>query len=364
MRDLVLANAPASVAIGGLIIGFILGVVVFRSNFCTMGSVSDMVTFGDYRRFRSWVLAGAVAAIGAYLLQQAGIVELDKSMYLSPTLDWLGNVVGGLLFGFGMVFAGGCASRNLVRLGSGDLRSLFVLIVMGIVAYMTIGGIFGPLRADLSQRTALSLAAWGIGNQSIGLILAKLTGLSAAFASKFSIAVIVLGMLYYCFKDESFRSSSNHVFAGVVIGLCCAAGWAITGMAYDELAAQAVAPVSLTFVRPSGDTLEWLERYTAAKVPNFGVASVLGVLIGAFVASWSAGRFAVTTFADPGDTLRNMFGALLMGVGGVMALGCTVGQGITGISTLALGSFLTFASIVAGGIYGIKKMEQLLMADV
>jgi hypothetical protein len=130
------------------------------------------------------------------------------------------------------------------------------------------------------------------------------------------------------------------------------------------MAAQAIAPTSLTYVRPTGDTLEWLQRFTAARMPSFGVASTLGALAGALAASVTAGRFNLTTFASPADTLRNLFGAALMGIGGVMALGCTIGQSVTGVSTLAIGSFLTFAAIVAGGMLGMKRMEAILMREV
>jgi uncharacterized membrane protein YedE/YeeE len=141
IRDMILANPAAWLAIGGLVIGVAFGYIVFRTNFCTMGSISDIVSFGDYRRFRAWLLAGAVAIAGAQSLDAAEVVALSKSMYLGSGLNWVGNVIGGLMFGFGMVFAGGCASRNLARVGAGDLRSLMTLIVMGLFAYMTIGGL-------------------------------------------------------------------------------------------------------------------------------------------------------------------------------------------------------------------------------
>jgi uncharacterized membrane protein YedE/YeeE len=117
-------------------------------------------------------------------------------------------------------------------------------------------------------------------------------------------------------------------------------------------------PISLTYIRPVGDTLQWLALYTATPMPGFGVASVFGALLGAFAAALAMGRFRLATFAGTGDTLRNLLGAALMGVGGVMALGCTVGQSVTGVSTLALGSFVTFAAIVAGGFIGLRLLER------
>ncbi|MBS0270241.1 MAG: YeeE/YedE family protein [Proteobacteria bacterium] len=362
MRDFILSNAPGAVAIGGLLIGFFFGWIVFRTNFCTMGSISDFMSFGDFRRFRAWILAIATALIGAQLLNAYGIVDLSRSMYVTGRLDWFGNIAGGFLFGLGMVFAGGCASRNLARAGGGDLRSLLVLLVVGLFAYMSIGGLLGPLRADISARTSIDLSA--AGGTTISAILSQASGLPASTAILIATAVIAGFAILYCLSDSSFRSSPVHIIAGIGIGLCVVAGWALTGLAYDEMAAQPISPVSLTFVRPAGDTLEWFERFTAGPVPSFAVTSTLGAMLGAFAASIISGRFRLTTFASPADTVRNLFGAALMGIGGVMALGCTIGQGVTGISTLALGSFLTFAAIVTGGMYGIRRMEAILLAEL
>lgn len=362
MRDIILNNAPGSVAIGGLLIGFFFGWIVFRTNFCTMGSISDFMSFGDFRRFRAWILAIATAMIGTQLLNAYGIVDLSHSMYVSGKLDWFGNIIGGFLFGVGMVFAGGCASRNLARAGGGDLRSLLVLIVIGLFAYISIGGLLGPVRADVSARTSIDLTA--AGGTTIPSLLAQAFGLSASTAALIATAVIAGIAILYCLSDPSFRSSQVHIFAGIGIGLCVIAGWALTGLAYDDMAAQPISPVSLTFVRPAGDTLEWFERFTAGPVPSFAVTTTLGAILGALVASVTSGRFRLTTFANPADTIRNLFGAALMGIGGVMALGCTIGQGVTGVSTLALGSLLTFAAIVTGGMFGIKRMEAILLAEV
>jgi hypothetical protein len=154
-----------------------------------------------------------------------------------------------------------------------------------------------------------------------------------------------------------------HIASGMGVGLTVVAGWAVTGLAYDEMAARPVQLISLTYIRPIGDTLQWLSLYTATPAPGFGVASVFGALAGAFVAAMSMGRFKLVTFSDTGDTLRNIAGAALMGIGGVMALGCTVGQAVTGVSTLAVGSFLTFGAIVAGGFYGLKLLERWIEAE-
>ncbi len=359
LRALLSENAAVSLAFGGLVIGVFLGLVVQRTNFCAMGGISDMLTFGDARRFRAWILSTAVAIAGAQALAAAGAVDLAKSMYMAPTLDWAGAVIGGLMFGFGMCFAGGCASRNLVRAGSGDLRALFVVILMGIAAYAAIGGLVGPLRAELSSATALRLDGLGFSDQGLGALFGKALQLAPARAGAIVAAVFALALAGYCFADARFRASPVHIASGVLVGLAVVAGWALTGLAADEMAATATAPASLTFVRPSGDTLEWIQRFTAQRIPTFGVATVFGVLIGAAIGAVSSGRFRLATFNDASDTLRNIFGALLMGIGGVVALGCTIGQAITGMSTLAAGSLIAAAAIIAGGIAGIKTLERM-----
>ncbi len=346
-------------ALGGVLIGFVFGFIVFRTNFCAMGSISDILTFGDYRRFRAWLLAGAVAMIGTQLLAAAGVVDLTKSMYLAPSLNWTGHLLGGLMFGFGMVLAGGCTSRNLVRAGGGDIRSIAILLVVGLFAYMTIGGIFGPARDALMRATAVPLA--DAPSQSLGAVLSGFSGLDPALLDVLAMILVIGGLLAYCLSDRGFRTSAPHLIAGLGIGLCVVAGWALTGLAYDEFATTPVEPTSLTYVRPTADTLEYLERYTAGMVPGFGVATVVGAFAGALLAAVISGRFHVTGFADSADTLRGLAGGALMGSGGVIALGCTIGQGVTGISTLALGSFLAFGAIIAGGIAGVKFMERLLM---
>ena len=360
LRDIIAANGPVWLAIGGLVIGMAFGAIVFATNFCTMGAISDIVTLGDWRRFRAWLLAAATALLGAQILHWVGAVDLAASMYLSPTLNWTGNIAGGLMFGFGMVFAGGCPSRNLARVGGGDLRALMVLLVLGIFAYMAMGGILGPLRAALEQATSIALTA---PTQGLGDILAGTFGATAGTGRLVVSALVIAAVLVYCFGGAGFRTSPVHIWSGIGIGLCAVAGWALTGLAFDEMSDRPTQPISLTYVRPTADAIEWLERYTAARLPGFGVATVFGAILGAFLVAVAKGRYRVTGFADTSDMLRSLMGAMLMGVGGVMALGCTIGQGITGVSTLALGSFLTFAAIVTGGVAGVKALERWLMAQ-
>jgi uncharacterized protein len=361
LRYAITQNGPTCLAIGGLLIGLAFGAIVYATNFCAMGSLSDIHNFGDWRRFRAWVLAAATALIGAQLLQAFGIVDLGKSMYLAGTsLNWLGHVLGGLMLGFGMVFAGGCPSRNLVRAGGGDVRSLLTLVVLGLSAYVGIGGLFGPVRVWLEQMTSLPLSSLA---QGLGDLLSAPTGYGTGTTNLAVTALLAAAVLAFCFADRKFRTSPVHVLSGLAIGGVVAAGWALTGLAFDDMATKPVPPISLTYVRPVGDALQWLTLFTAVPMPGFGAASVFGALLGALLTALVMGRFRIATFSDTGDTLRNLGGAVLMGLGGVMALGCTIGQAVTGVSTLAIGSFLTFAAIIAGGFWGLDVLERQLTAS-
>ena len=358
-KEVVVENAALYVGWGGLVIGIVFGFLVYRTNFCTMGSISDILSFGDYRRFRSWLLAGAVAIIGVALIEGAGVADMAESMYMVPNLAWGAHIIGGLLFGFGMVFSGGCISRNLVRAGGGDLRSIVVLIITGIFAFITIGGLLGPLRISLFTPLTSDFGSMGMETQGLGDFFAAVTGMSEGTGSLLAIVLVAGGILIYTLKDAGFRKSPRHLTAGIGIGLCVVAGWFLTGLAFDDFADVPVQLISLTYTRPVGDSLDYAMRYTALGAPGFGVVTTVGALIGGFLGAVSMGRLHLTTFADKSDSIRNMFGAALMGVGGVLALGCTVGQAMTGFSTLAIGSIITFIFIVLGGIAGMKVMENI-----
>ncbi|MFN0301695.1 MAG: YeeE/YedE family protein [Burkholderiales bacterium] len=343
------------VSIAGGVIGAVFGFIVERTNFCTMGAISDAVAMSDYRRARAWALAIAVAIVGTQGLQLAGWVDLQKSIYLGSSLGWLGAVIGGLMFGFGMTLSGGCASRNLVRFGAGDVRSLIVLVVLGIFAYMTLRGLISPPRVALEGATNIDLAASLFKSQGIPELLAGTAGLSLVVVRVVATLVAAALLLWFCFKDADFRESPMHIVSGVGVGLVVVAGWWVTGvLGFDEF--EPTRPASLTYTAPVGNALVYLMTFTGATI-DFGIASVFGAIAGAYVSALLRKSFSLAGFADRSDLFRNLSGAALMGVGGVMALGCTVGQGLSGISTLSLGSLLALASVITGGVFGIKYLE-------
>lgn len=344
------------VGIGGFIIGLVFGAAALRTNFCTMGGISDLVLMGDGRRFRAWVLASAVAIIGTQALHFGAAIDINKSLYLTTNLGWLGAIVGGAIFGFGMTQTGGCPSRTLVRLGAGNLKSLIVVLVLGIVAYMTLRGLIAPARAQLESLTNIDLKAVGLQNQNIGVMAGAVLGLGDSVARAAAAVITAAIFLVFCFKNAAFRRSATDVAAGIIIGLTVVAGWVVTGIiAADEF--NPVPLASITLIGPVAEGLQYLMTFTGATI-NFGIAVVGGIIAGSFLMAKATGKFRIESFADRNDLVRHLGGAVLMGVGGVLALGCTIGQGVTGMSTLGLGSVIAWLSILGGGYLGVKYLEE------
>lgn len=350
-------DTPAHLAnLGGLLLGLVFGAVVQRSNFCTMGAISDMVLLGDSSRLRSWVLAIAVAMLGSQLLHLGGLIDLKSSIYTGTSLNWLGAILGGLLFGFGMVQAGGCGNRTLARLGAGNLKSLLVVLMIAIAGYATLRGLFGPLRLWLETATAINLKSFGIASQALPDLLGQLLDVDARLLRWLLALVIPAVLLIWVFRDARFRARPALILGGLIVGLVIVGGWAVTGI----LGADDFEPVplaSMTFVAPVGNTLQYLMTFTGARL-DFGISTVFGVILGAFLMARADGSFRIEGFTNPQDLVAHILGGLMMGFGGVLALGCTVGQGLTGIGTLALGSFVAVGGIVIGGILGVRYLEE------
>jgi uncharacterized membrane protein YedE/YeeE len=260
------------VALLGFGLGIVFGATAQRTNFCTMGAISDMVFMGDLNRFRAWMLAIAVAAAASQMLHLSGAVDLDESIYLTANLGWLGAIIGGLMFGFGMTQAGGCGSRTLVRLGAGNLKSLVVAIVLGIFAYMTLRGLIGLARVQIESLANLDLTEAGLTAQGMPDLIAGATGLSIEATRTALTLAVSAGLMWFCFKSPSFRASPRNIAAGLTIGAMAPLGWVVTGVVgYDEFDPTRLA--SVTFVAPVGESLVYLMTFTGASI-NFGIATV------------------------------------------------------------------------------------------
>jgi uncharacterized protein len=344
------------VAMWGFAAGLVFGGTAQRTNFCTMGAISDAVFMGSFSRMRAWVMAVAVAIAGSQALHMTGMVDLGGAIYLTTNLGWAGAILGGLLFGFGMTMAGGCGNKTLVRLGAGNLKSLIVAIVIGITGYATLRGIIGLLRVEFEALTIVDLSERGLESQSMVEMVASVVGMETDALRPVLVVIVVLAMLVWCFKSEEFRSSGRDMAAGLIIGLMIPLGWYITGnIGNDDF--DPVPLFSFTFVSPTADSVQYLMTFTGSTI-NFGISTVGGVIVGSFLAAKLSGEFQIESFADAADLKRHLLGAFMMGVGGIIALGCTIGQAVTGMSTLALGSMIAWISLLAGGYLGMKYLEE------
>ncbi len=330
----------------GLALGLALGFVARRGRFCTLGALEDALYGADTRRLRMWLLAMAVAIAGTQTLLLAGEFDLSRSIYVTPRLEWGGLVIGGLLFGLGMALVGTCGMGTLLRLGGGDLRSFVVFLVMAVTAMATLRGFLGLARIRIVEPLTAGLP--GVTSQR----LPDLLGLTGAGAAALAFAVAgLIAALAFAVKGGSLLRARRHVFTGIAVGVLVTAGWWATGIAgFDEFESRRVE--SFTFVAPLGDTVLYTMLTTALQ-PDFPVGAVIGVTLGSFVATRVAGQFRWEMPDDRREMGRHILGAALMGFGGVTALGCTVGQGLTGASTLAVGSFLAIGSIVLGARIGL-----------
>jgi uncharacterized protein len=312
-----------------------------------------------------WLLPPASAPPGAASLEAAGLVDLSKTIYTAPRIAWLSYLIGGFLFGFGMTLASGCGSKTLIRLGGGSLKSLVVLIVLAISAYMTLKGLFAVWRVNVLDVVRWDVAPLGIARSDLGSFAARLSG--GGPAARLGIALAVAAAIaVFVFASRDFRSSRELAIGGIVIGAVIVGGWYVSGhigyitedsRTLEEafVATNSGRAESFSFVAPAAYLLELLLLWSdQSKLVTFGIAGVLGVAAGSAVSALATGAFRWEGFASTEDLVNHIAGGVLMGFGGVTALGCTIGQGLTGISTLALGSFLALGAIVAGCVAASK----------
>ena len=346
------------VSLLGFLGALVFGVIANKTHFCIMGSISDWINMGSRVRFRAWMLSIGIAILGSQAMVQLGWVDLDGTMYRSATFGLASFLIGGLLFGIGMTLGAGCGQRTLVRVGGGNLKSLVVLIVMAITAYTTLRGLLAPVRIDVFGPLAIDLEAQGITNQGIETILAHLIGVSAQWMTIAVTLVLGIGTVWYAVKDKDFRASGDNILAGITIGVLVVGAWYVTGViGNDDF--EPVPVEALTFIAPTGNTVNYLMTWTGAEI-NFGIAVVLGMIVGSFLYAISSGNFRVEAFANRADMRNHLIAGVLMGFGGVLSFGCTIGQGVSGMSTLALGSLVALLSIMFGSALTMKVQYYML----
>jgi uncharacterized membrane protein YedE/YeeE len=355
-----------------------LGAIAQKTRFCTLGAVSDWVNMGDTGRMRSWVFAMALALGGVVLLEATGTISLGAETfppYRTAQFAWLRYLVGGLLFGVGMTLGSGCGNRTLMRIGGGNLKSVVVLAAAAVCAYaMMWTSVFEKAFLPWIQATTIDLSRYGMPTQEVGSILAGMFGLESSRTLRLASGTLVaLGLLVWVFWSQDFRSSVDNVLGGAAVGLAVVAGWYLTagpmGREWKDYAEMAtdmpsrVQPQSFTFISPMGDTVRYLTDATNFTLINFGIAAFAGVILGGFLYAIITKEFRYERFFTWKDFGNHALGGALMGTGGVLAMGCTIGQGVTGISTLAMGSILVFFSIVIGSVATMRYQYWRMMQE-
>ena len=349
----------------------VFGAIAQRTHFCTMGAVSDIVNMGDWTRMRQWGLAVGVAMIGFYTLSAVGLIDPAKTLYASNRFIWLSALVGGLLFGFGMVLASGCGSKTLVRIGGGSLKSVVVFVVMGVAAFATLKGVTAVLRVATVDKVAIEFA----NNAALPNMLASAIGLSPTTAGLALALLLGLGLIIWAVLGRDFVRFDN-LLAGLGLGLVIAGMWWVSGrLGYAAehpetlqeafLATNSGRMEALSFVSPVAYTLDWLMFFSdKAKVLTIGIVSVFGVVVGSAVYAVANRSFRWEGFRDAEDTANHLVGAVMMGVGGVAAMGCTVGQGLSGLSTLSATSLVAVAAIIVGAVGALRYQIWRLEKDI
>ena len=347
------------VAACGFVLAAVFGFVANRTNFCTMGAISDLLHMGSRGRLGAWFFAMGVAILGTQALHAAGLIDLEGAIYLTPNVGWLGYAVGGVAFGVGMTLAAGCGQRNLVRLGGGNLKALVVLLVLGVTAYTTVRGLLGLARITVFEAPNVDLELHGLDDQGLATLLAPVLGMEDPGAARTAFAVLFGGgLIAFALSQSAFRHSFDNLLAGIVVGAVITGGWYVTGViGNDDF--EPVPLESMTFVAPTGDVINYLMTFTGSTI-DFGIAAVLGMIAGSFVYAVASGSFRIETFSTRAEMVSHLAGGLLMGFGGVLALGCTIGQGVTGVSTLAAGSLIAVASIIFGSAITMKVEYHML----
>jgi hypothetical protein len=363
-------------------VALVMGAVANKTNFCTMGAVSDWVNMGDTGRLRAWLLAIAVAVLGATLLQATGKLNLDTTFppYRANGFIWFENLLGGFLFGIGMTLGSGCGNKTLVRIGGGNIKSIMVFAIIAVIAYFMVNPFPGTDKTLYSELFLGWIKAFAVTlpvKQDLGALV---TQQNPASGRLWVGLVVAVALLVYVFKSEDFRKSFDNILGGLVVGLAVLAGWYISSgiigitvdsekhtllsyvQNWDFITSDApgkpleapLNPQSFTFINPMGQTVGYAAGGFAHSALTFGVMAVFGVVLGSFLWSLVSRHFRIEWFASFQDFVNHFIGAVLMGFGGVLALGCTIGQAVTGVSTLALGSILTFIAIVFGSALTMK----------
>lgn len=366
-----LQAAASSVLWASFAVALLFGGVAQHARFCTMGAVADIATMGDWSRMRSWMLAMGTATLGFNGMVALGWISAANSIYAGSSVLWLSALVGGALFGFGMVLASGCASKNLLRAGAGNLKAVVVLVVVACSGFATLKGITAVLRNATVDGVRGQLA----GGQDLPSILARLTGLDAATVAGI-VGLSIGGALVAAALIPRGSRTKDLLLGGVSVGALAACAWWVSGVLghvqeHPETLESVYIATSthrmegLSFVSATAYSLDYLLFFSDVnKFATIGMVSALGLVLGSFVYAVATHSFRWESFRSVDDMRNHLVGGVLMGVGGVTALGCSIGQGVTGLSTLSLSSFIAVSAMIAGAYAALRlqmwQMERSL----
>lgn len=330
----------------GLIAGAILGFVARRNYFCTLTSLEQYWYGSNSEGVRTWVLAAVSAAIITQSFIYFGFADPSNSFYLSTNFGWLGAIVGGIVFGIGMALIGTCAFGALIRLGGGSLKSLMAIIVLGLSAISAQRGLLSLSRTELFDHFMVDFSF--AGNQSIPNIVSSLIGKDITLAV--TILLIIIPLIWV-FSNNKYRSNKKGLVTAITIGSVISFGWVITSK-FAEQSFDIVQIESASFVSPIGDTILQF-TFLAGIVPDYGVGMIVGTVMGAALAASLADNIRWEACDDARELSRHILGAAFMGFGGVLAVGCTIGQGVSAASLLTVSVPVTICSILIGARLGL-----------
>ncbi len=344
----IIADAPWFLPIAGFAVGILLGAAARWSDFCTLTALERYWYANDATGVRTWVLAAAVALASTQLLIILQLMDITESFYLNPRLSLLGGIIGGVLFGVGMALVGTCSFGALVRLGSGSLRSLIIVIIVGLSALFTQRGWLSQWRTSIIEPQAFELNA-------ISQSLPSLLQSAAGFDSRVLLTILISGALFsWIFSSADYRGKLPHILTGVVVGLCITSGWVITSK-LSEVMYRQVQIESASFVLPPGELINNLTSATASAA-DYGIGLLLGVVFGAFFIAALKRQIHWEACDDARELGRHLVGSTLMGIGGVLAAGCTIGQGVSAFSTMAISAPIVVLSICIGARMGLRML--------
>ncbi len=360
------------------VLAFVLGIAVRKTGFCTLGAVSDWINMGHMGRMSAWAFAIAIAITGVLVIEMTGAVDMSSTLppYRSSNFMWLRYILGGLMFGVGMTLSSGCGNMTSIRMGGGNGKSIVVFTVMGTCAYlMTKTNFYGYVFHSWMEPLSIDLAARGIESQELSAVLAHMVGMEPSTTLRWVIAgAVALALFVFVFRSTHFRERFDFFLGGGTVGVLVVLAWYITGSnigtewkEFAEFMDQppiGVATQSLTFVNPTGEWGYWYTQQLQLNPPailpiqwhliSFGMMVISGVVFGSFFYSVTTKRFHFEWFRSWGDFINHVIGGALMGIGGVLAMGCSIGQGVTGVSTMALGSLMALISIILGSALTMK----------